>query len=258
MRINYIIYPTTMATVVSIIGGHGKIALRLASLLHPTHKVFSIIRTAEHEADIAARSATPVIMSLEDDPASKFTEFFETTKTNVVVFSAGAGGKGGPARTKKVDFEGAVKIFDAIEGVKGQKPRLILVSAIDSRDESVVPDHYTPEDIELSKKGHAGPLKDYYHWKYQADKELHKRTAFPWTILMPAHLLDDPGKGTGRVGKTGLRDAAIARDDVAATLALLVDRPDASTLALNLIGGATPLKEALDAAIKDRATAWVG
>ncbi|THH27630.1 hypothetical protein EUX98_g6557 [Antrodiella citrinella] len=245
-----------MASIVSIVGGHGKIALRLAALLHPTHKVFSIIRTADHKADITAANATPVIMSLEDHSASKFTEFFEATKTDVVVFSAGAGGKGGPDRTKKVDFEGAVKIFDAIEGVKDAKPRLILVSAIDSRDVNIVPEHYTPEDIEAAKKAHEGALKNYYHWKYQADKDLVKRTAFPWTILMPGGLLDDAGKGTANIGRTGLTHHTVTRDDVAATLALLLDRPGAAGLALNIIGGTTPLKESLDAAIKERANAW--
>jgi hypothetical protein len=73
---------------------------------------------------------------------STFTAAFEETKADVVVFSAGAGGKGGEERTKAVDYEGAVKVFDAIEGVSGSKPRLILVSAIDIRDESKVPEHY--------------------------------------------------------------------------------------------------------------------
>lgn len=41
-----------------------------------------------------------------------------------------------------MDYEGAVKVFDAIEGVKGSKPRLILVSAIDIRDPDKVPAHY--------------------------------------------------------------------------------------------------------------------
>lgn len=57
-------------------------------------------------------------------------------------FSAGAGGQGGEERTKKVDYEGAVKTFDAIEGVEGPKPRLILVSAIDVRDPEKIPAHY--------------------------------------------------------------------------------------------------------------------
>jgi hypothetical protein len=41
-------------------------------------------------------------------------------------------------------------------------------------------------------------------------------------------------------------------------LALLVDRPDASGLALDLVGGDDPLNEALDKAIKDKVTAWIG
>jgi uncharacterized protein YbjT (DUF2867 family) len=62
---------------------------------------------------------------------------------DVVYFSAGAGGKGGPEKTKKVDYEGAVKVFDAIEQVKGKKPRLILVSSVDVRDPNgKVPEHY--------------------------------------------------------------------------------------------------------------------
>ena len=58
-------------------------------------------------------------------------------------FSAGAGGKGGEELTKKVDYEGALKVFDAIEGVEGSvKPRLILVSALDVRDPKKIPAHY--------------------------------------------------------------------------------------------------------------------
>lgn len=110
----------------------------------------SVIRLQEHVKDIEAVNATPVLLSLEDEPSSKFTELFEQTNTGVVVFSAGAGGKGGPERTKKVDYEGALKIFDAIEAVKGEKPRLILVSAIDSRDENIIPEHY----VSLSRAMH--------------------------------------------------------------------------------------------------------
>lgn len=84
--------------------------------------------------------ATPLVLSLEDAPKERFAEVFEGK--DVVYFSAGAGGKGGRERTCKVDYDGALKIFDAIELVKGPKPRLILVSAIDVRDKSVRPPHY--------------------------------------------------------------------------------------------------------------------
>ena len=41
-----------------------------------------------------------------------------------------------------MDYEGALKIFDAIEGVQGEKPLLILVSAVDVRDPNKIPTHY--------------------------------------------------------------------------------------------------------------------
>jgi len=126
--------------VVTIVGGHGKVALRLAYLLSPAHKVISIIRTPAHSADVEAASARPLLLSLEDDPVEKFAEAFQST--DVVVFSAGAGGKAGAERTEAVDYKGALKVFDAIERVEGTKPRLVLVSAIDVRDPEEVPAHY--------------------------------------------------------------------------------------------------------------------
>jgi hypothetical protein len=112
--------------------------------------VSSIVRDESHFPSIKSALAHPVLLSLEDDPVSAFTQTFQGSK--VVYFSAGAGGKGGEARTKKVDYEGAVKVFDAIEGVEGSKPRLILVSAVDVRDPEAVPDHYVrvPEPIRMS------------------------------------------------------------------------------------------------------------
>lgn len=115
-------------------------SLRLAKLLSPTHSVHSIIRNPEQSQDIKETGATPLVLSLEDDPISKFSNVF--TGQDVVYFSAGAGGKGGEERTKAVDYQGAIKIFDALEGVQGPKPRLILVSAIDIRDPDKIPAHY--------------------------------------------------------------------------------------------------------------------
>ena len=116
--------------------------MRLARYLapKPNHNVISLIRNASQSQDITATGAAPKVISLEDDSKEKFAEVFEGS--DVVYFSAGAGGKGGAERTKKVDYEGALKVFDAIELVKGGKPRLILVSAIDIRDPNIVPSHY--------------------------------------------------------------------------------------------------------------------
>jgi uncharacterized protein YbjT (DUF2867 family) len=77
---------------------------------------------------------------LEHSPVSAFTEVFSGADT--VVFTAGAGGKGGQDRTRIVDYEGALKAFHAIEAVQGKKPHLLLVSSADVRDPDKIPPHY--------------------------------------------------------------------------------------------------------------------
>ncbi|GLB44433.1 putative NAD(P)H-binding [Lyophyllum shimeji] len=243
-----------MSKKVIIVGGHGNVSLRLTRLLTPKHTVKSVIRTQDYEDEIRNLSAEPVLLSLEDSPVSDFTAAFEGQ--DVVYFSAGAGGKGGEERTKRVDYEGAVKVFDAIEGVQGPKPRLILVSAIDVRDPANIPAHYNEEDIASSRRVRTA-IAAYMHWKYEADKNLVKRDKFKWTILRPGGLSNEPGTGKAAVGRTHIT-RQISRDDVAKALELLLDREDAAGLAIDIVGGDTPLEEALDAAIKKGETDFLG
>jgi len=104
--------------------------------------VTSIVRDPSHAPEIITAGATPLVLSLEVSSVPDLVKAF--TGQDVIVFSAGAGGKGGEERTKKVDYEGAVKVFDAIEGMDGEtKPRLILVSALHVlKDPSKLPKHY--------------------------------------------------------------------------------------------------------------------
>lgn len=158
-----------MAKKIVIVGGHGgvsrpihcskyinqlsccKVSLRLTRLLSATatYALTSIIRNPEHSAEIVEAGATPHVLSLEDDDVQVFADIF--TGAHVVYFSAGAGGKGGEARTKSVDYEGAIKVFDALERVASEpKPRLILVSAVDLRDTSKgYPAHYVRPSLIL-------------------------------------------------------------------------------------------------------------
>ncbi|GJJ14087.1 hypothetical protein Clacol_008344 [Clathrus columnatus] len=244
---------------VVIIGGHGKIAMRLTRLLVDNgFSVTSVIRNPTDSNDIVNIKAKPEIISLEEADVATFTALFETTNAKLVYFIAGAGGKGGPERTKTVDFEGAVKIFDAIEGVKNIKPRLILVGAIDARDPNRLedyPSHYSEQDKDISRRAHE-ILKDYYIWKYEADKNLSQRTSFEWTILRPTSLDDTSGTGTAEIGFTQL-GIPISRDDVAEALFHLASRIQAHGLILDMIGGNTPIAEALDSAIQKRESAQI-
>ncbi|KAI0042756.1 NAD(P)-binding protein [Auriscalpium vulgare] len=242
---------------VAIVGGHGQVALRLTRILAPTHDITSIIRKPEHIPALQSISPgiSPLLLSIEDSPVADFTQAFRGK--DVVVFAAGAGGKGGPERTTQVDYEGAVKVMDAIEGVEeGQRPRLVLLSSIDVRDPEKMPEHYNEEDRQLSHAMRAA-IGHYFQCKYEADKNLAQRTAFKWTIVRPNGLLDTPGTGRVSIGRTHTKPS-IPRDDVAAVLAQLVDREDAAGLAMDVIGGSTPISEALDAFVQKGETDFLG
>lgn len=91
----------------------------------------------------------PILWSLEDDSVADLSHHLTKTQTEAVIFAAGAGG-GDPARTRKVDYEGALKVADAVEqaGLK----RLLMISAADLRDRSQPPpEHYNDADIALSE-----------------------------------------------------------------------------------------------------------
>ncbi|KAI0781808.1 hypothetical protein C8Q75DRAFT_568756 [Abortiporus biennis] len=230
--------------VVTIVGGHGQTAIRVAKLLSPIHKVTSIIRNPAQIPDIRKVNCIPLLLFLETDPVSKFTEAFNDS--DIVVFAAA----GASVRSMKaVDYEGALKVFDAIEGVERQeKPRLVLISSIDVRsDPETFPDYYTKEDISTSKSFHSS-FREYFKWKYEADKNRAHRDSFKWTIVRPGILNSGPGTGKGVIGRTSIRN--VTRDDVASLVALIVDKPEAAGLIVDVIGGDTPLQQALDAAVK--------
>jgi len=237
-----------------IIGGHGAVSMRLSKLLASAgHSVTSIIRNPAQNDDIKEAGATPLVLSLEDAPVSEFAALFGSG-IDVVYFSAGAGGTS--ERVKDVDWDGAVKVFDALQQIESP-PRLILVSAMDTRDISKPPPaHYNDED-----KATSALLREimpfYMNCKYQADKNLAARTAFKWFILRPGWLSNAPGTGKAAIGSAHLKDH-ISRDDVAQALFLLADREDAAGIALDMVGGDVPISEALDAALMKGETDFLG
>lgn len=188
-----------------IFGGHGKVAQHLTRhALAAGHTVYSVLRQEAHLHDLPQPDGkgklVPVQESIEAASVSTLSTLLGKYAPDVVVWSAGAGGKGGPERTRAVDFEGAKKVFDALQasGLTSSSSfrRLVMVSAIDTRDLSRPPPAwYTPEDLESSKRGHAA-IPFYYEMKFAADQDLSKR-AFPWFILRPSALKD--GQGTGNV-----------------------------------------------------------
>lgn len=208
---------------ITIIGGHGKIALLAAPLLVKAgHEVTSVFRNPDHEADVAKTGASPKVADVEQLDTAQLAQLFDGQ--DAVIWSAGAGG-GNPARTKAVDQDAAIRTMDAAQHA-GAK-RYVMVSYFNSsRDHGV-----DPED-------------GFWHYaeaKSIADEHL-RGTDLDWTILGPSLLTLEPGSGTITVDGKG---SEVSRENVAQVIAAVVE--DASTIGrtINFDDGDTPIAEAI-------------
>ncbi|MEU7160180.1 SDR family oxidoreductase [Streptomyces chrestomyceticus] len=213
-----------------IAGGHGQIALRLERLLAGRgDEVAGIIRRPEQAGDLLSAGAEPVVCDLETATVADVARHLEGA--DAAVFAAGAGPGSGIERKETVD-RGAASLFaDAAEaaGVR----RFVVVSSMGADTE---PPAGTDEVFAA-----------YLRAKGAADADVRARPGLDWTILRPGRLTDDPGTGLVRLAESTGRDE-VTRDDVAAVLAALLDEPRTIGRTLELIGGDTPVEEAVRAA----------
>jgi len=212
-------------TRILIIGGHGKVALKLAPLLvNRGDSVTSLIRNPDHAEDVAATGAAPVVADVEHLSAEELATLF--AEHHAVVWSAGAGG-GSPARTYAVDRDAAIRAIDAA-GAAGI-PRFVMVSYLGAGI-----DHGVPEDNSFFAYAEA---------KAAADEHL-KRSTLEWTILAPSTLTDDPGTGLIEVGDD-LENGSVSRDDVARVAAEVLADDGTAHRTISFNSGSTPIAEAI-------------
>ena len=210
----------------TIIGGHGKVALRAARILSGADAdVFSVIRSPEQSDAIRASGATPVVADVENLDHDEFRELVRGSGS--VIWSAGAGG-GDPDRTYAVDRDAAIRSMDACvaEGVE----RYVMVSY-----DGAGPDHGVPED---------NSFFPYAEAKAAADAHL-RETELQWTILGPGKLTDEPGAESVGMGEDKREDRATSRDTVAEVVAAVLRRPDTICRTIEFSDGDTPIGEAL-------------
>jgi nucleoside-diphosphate-sugar epimerase len=210
---------------VVIAGGHGKIALHLERILADAgHRVRALIRNRDHDSDVREAGAEPVMCDLEQEDDLAHC----VSGADAVVFAAGAGPGSGPERKRTVDLGGALKLVDAARrtGVK----RYVIVSSIGADDPSGAPEQMRP----------------YLEAKAEADKGV-AESGLDWTIVRPGSLTDDPG--TGRVTVTDDMSARgqVPREDVARVLAAVLGNPSTIGKTFVVIGGETPVDEAVAA-----------
>lgn len=212
-------------TAITIIGGHGKVALRLARLLtQKGHQVTSWIRNPDHREAVERTGASALVADIETLDVAGMAE--RLRGQDALVWSAGAGG-GNPPRTYAVDRDAAIRSMAAAAqaGVR----RYVMVSYLYGR-----PDHGVPEGDRFFPYADA---------KAAADTHL-ASTGLDWTILGPSTLTDEPG--TGRI-ETGpdLVGRTVSRDDVAAVAAYVLDAPQTAGKTINFNTGDTAIADAL-------------
>jgi uncharacterized protein YbjT (DUF2867 family) len=206
-----------------IAGGHGKIALRLATVLSDSgHEVRSLIRNVKHAEDVRAAGAVPVEGDLE--VKEDYGEWVRGA--DVVVFAAGAGPGSGPERKRTVDLGAAVKLRDAAvaEGAR----RYLMVSSMGAGDPAAASEEMRP----------------YQEAKHDADAAV-MESDLAWTIVRPGGLTDDEGTGKVDVAPSLGRSGQVARDDVAAVLAACLEEPATEGKVFEVLAGDTPIAQAL-------------
>jgi nucleoside-diphosphate-sugar epimerase len=210
---------------VVIVGGHGKIAMRLSKILAERgDSPRGIIRKTEQADELEEIGAEPIVLDIEnvDDIDDAFAG------AEAVVFAAGAGPGSGPARKLTVDYGGAVKSVDA--AIAKEIRRFVIVSSINANH----PERWSEE------------MKPYFEAKADADKFV-AESGLDYTIVRPGGLTDDPGSGKVEIAEDVGRSGTVTRDDVALVVAECLNAENAIGKSFDLLGGDTPVAEAIAA-----------
>jgi len=122
----------------------------------------------------------------------------------------------------------------------GGTKRFVMVSAVDVRDRDAkpAPDWYTDDDKARSDKTW-GAIGAYMLAKLAADRSLvtsNKERGLEYTIIRPSGLTEEKGSGKVAVGRVGCT-RSVSREDVAAVLVPVIDRPETAGFAFDVVGG---------------------
>jgi uncharacterized protein YbjT (DUF2867 family) len=207
---------------VTIVGGHGQVAMRLEKLLAERgDSPRGIVRQTEHADDLEAIGAEPIVLDIENREISD-----AVAGSDAVVFAAGAGPGSGPARKHTVDYGGAVALIEAAQ--QHEIRRYVMVSAMGADRPERWSDQMLP----------------YYEAKAGADKAL-AESGLDYTIVRPGGLTDDPGTGRVEIAERLERRGQVSRDDVAAVLAEVLRADNTIGKSFDLLEGETPIPEAI-------------
>lgn len=249
-----------MPTRVLLIGGHGKISRLLTPLLLSKQwHLTSLIRSAEQSPTITSLGTNHpgqlalLVHSIEEiKTQSQAQSIIDSTTPNYIVWSAGAGGKGGAERTFAIDRDACIAFARAAAATKSVS-KFLVVSYIGSR-KAPAP-WWSAEDAKASEEINSGVLKNYYIAKLAADRALtalgrKKGDGFAAISLRPGALTDEEAGGRVKMGKIASR-GSVRRGDVAKVIAEVLEKVGKSYW-LDLLEGEDGVEEAVGRCLSER------
>jgi len=204
---------------VAVLGAAGQVGqLVVAGLVAEGHHVVGLVRRDEQAALVSGLGATPVLGDLEGDLGGVFAG------VEGVVFAAGAAFGGDPGR---IDRDACIAAQRAAEAAG--VTRWVQVSSL------------------LADRAQMGPpfLFAFLSAKHASDLAL-AETGLAWTVVRPGGLQDAPGTGLVEAGH-GLPSGVLPRADVAAAVVATLGAANTRGMAYDLVGGSTPVAEAIAA-----------
>lgn len=210
---------------VFIVGGAGHVGRHLAKqLVARDHEAWSMHRDPAQAETLKSIGVTPVLGDLVKLDAQELADLM--SGCDAVIFSAGAGGKGGKEMTKAIDGKGLELAVAAAQQAGIQRFLLVSVFPEASRGQEV-----------------SETFENYMAVKKQADVHL-SVTDLDWVIVRPGLLLDDAGTQQVHTG-LAIPYGKVAREDVAATLLEIIEHPAVNRVIIELTEGAQPVAEAV-------------
>ncbi|KAK7538115.1 NAD(P)-binding protein [Phyllosticta citribraziliensis] len=240
---------------VLLIGGHGKVAqLMTPLLLARSWAVTSLIReqaqvpTIEKLGHGQPGKLNVLVRSVEDVRTERDAKsILDEVKPSWVVWSAGAGGRGGAPRTYAIDRD-AAKAFIRASTNTPSITTFLMISWLGSR--RVKPSWWNDADWAGVQHTFASVLPTYADAKLAADEYLVAAAAargdgFRAINLRPGTLSDVPSSGKAELGRTSKFNGKASRELVAQTAAELLGSGYKGGW-LDLLDGEVPVKEAVE------------
>lgn len=256
---------------VLLLGGHGKVAQYLTPLLlQRSWAVTSIIRdpaqvpVVKQLAEKAKGNKgdlNVLVRSIEDVKSeSQAKSIIDEVKPDYIVWSAGAGGKGGPERTYAIDRDAAIHFIRAAAATPSVT-RFLLVSYLASRKRK--PIWWSDEDWAGAQELNSKILPHYYKAKVEADYVLYevskeRGSNFVGIDLRPGTLSDEPSSGKVELGKTKSKSGDVSRESVAKVADLLLASEGVKNSWLDMLDGEEQLEDAVERVVQDGVDAAEG